>query len=188
MHCTTLPMIFILLPVWQREFGLGYAEVGMLRGLYAGAMATFQIPAAMLAERMGAAAVLALGTALAGLGYGLAGFSTGFAMLVLALMVGGLGASAQHPLGAALIARAFAGPRSLKALGTYNFAGDIGKMTVPAAGALLLTVMAWQPTVMLLGAFGLVCAVAIFLLSAALRRRPARRRPTMLSDIGRSAR
>src|SRR2546430_13245611 len=40
----------------------------------------------------------------------------------------------------ALMARAFAGPRSLKALGTYNFAGDIGKMTVPAAAALLLTV------------------------------------------------
>ena len=57
LHDGFTDVIFILLPVWQREFGLGYAEVGMLRGLYAGAMATFQIPAAMLAERMGAAAV-----------------------------------------------------------------------------------------------------------------------------------
>ena len=63
------------------------------------------------------------------------------------------------------MARAFAGPRSLKALGTYNFAGDIGKMTVPAAAALLLTVMTWQPAVMLLGVAGLVCAAAIFLLT-----------------------
>lgn len=165
LHDGFTDVIFVLLPIWQREFGLGYAEVGMLRGLYAGTMATFQIPAALLAERIGAATVLALGTALAGLGYGLAGFSDGFAPLVLALLVGGLGASVQHPLGAALIARAFAGARSLKALGTYNFAGDIGKMTVPAAAALLLTVTTWRPAVLVLCVAGLLCAAIIFLLT-----------------------
>jgi hypothetical protein len=35
------------------------------------------------------------------------------------------------------MARAFAGARSMKALGTYNFAGDLGKMTVPAVASLL---------------------------------------------------
>jgi MFS transporter, FSR family, fosmidomycin resistance protein len=165
LHDGFTDVIFVLLPLWQREFGLGYAEVGMLRGIYAGTMATFQIPAALLAERIGVAPVLALGTALAGLGYLLAGASTGFALLVLALFVGGLGASAQHPLGSALIARAYAGPRSLKALGTYNFAGDIGKMSVPAAVALLLTTMTWQPAVMLLGVVGLVSAGLIVLLT-----------------------
>jgi MFS family permease len=165
LHDGFTDVIFVLLPIWQQQFGLGYAEVGMLRGIYAGTMATFQIPAALLAERLGTAPVLALGTALAGIGYCLAGASTSFALLVLALLVGGLGASAQHPLGSALVARAFVGPRSLKALGTYNFAGDIGKMCVPAAAALLLTVMTWQPAVMLLGVLGLVAAVAIFLLT-----------------------
>ena len=58
------------------------------------------------------------------------------------------------------MARAFAGARSLKALGTYNFAGDIGKMTVPAAAALLLTVMAWRPALALLGALGLLAAAS----------------------------
>ena len=165
LHDGYTDVIFVLLPVWQAEFGLGYAEVGMLRGLYAGTMATFQIPAALVAERLGAAPVLGLGTALAGLGYCLAGASTGFALLVLALMLGGLGASTQHPLGSALMARAYAGSRSLKALGTYNFAGDIGKMTVPAAAALLLTAMSWRPAVAVLGVVGLVCAVAIYVLT-----------------------
>ena len=173
LHDGFTDVIFVLLPVWQREFGLGYAEVGMLRGIYAGTMATFQIPAAMLAERLGTAPVLALGTALAGVGYCLAGVSTGFALLVLALFVGGLGASAQHPLGSALIARAFAGPRSLKALGTYNFAGDIGKMSIPAAAALLLTVMTWQPAVVLLGVTGLACAVVIFFVTPRYGPEPA---------------
>src|SRR5262249_40532625 len=57
---------------------------------------------------------------------------------------GGLGASVQHPLASSLMARAFAGPRSMKALGSYNFAGDIGKMTVPAAASLLLVAVSWR--------------------------------------------
>ncbi|TMJ36726.1 MAG: MFS transporter, partial [Alphaproteobacteria bacterium] len=154
-----------MLPIWQKEFGLGYAELGLLRGLFSGAMAGFQIPAGLIAERLGTAPVLAFGTALAGTGYCLAGASAGFGLLVLALFVGGLGASAQHPLGSSLMARAFAGPRSMKALGTYNFAGDIGKMTVPAAVSLLLVVMPWRPALALLGGIGVAAAAAIFALT-----------------------
>jgi FSR family fosmidomycin resistance protein-like MFS transporter len=173
LHDGYTDLIYVMLPVWQREFGLGYAELGLLRGLFAGTMASFQIPAGLIAERLGAAAVLALGTALAGLGYCLAGASTGFAMLMAALFVGGLGASTQHPLASTLMARAFAGPRSMKALGTYNFAGDIGKMTLPAVTSLLLVVMAWRPALALLGALGLLAAAAIFLLTPRYGAEPA---------------
>jgi MFS transporter, FSR family, fosmidomycin resistance protein len=165
LHDGYTDLIYVLLPIWQAEFGLGYAELGLLRGLFSGTMAGFQIPSGLIAERLGTAPVLALGTALAGTGYCLAGASAGFGLLVVALFIGGLGASVQHPLASSLMARAFAGPRSMKALGTYNFAGDIGKMTVPAAAALLLVVMSWRPALALLGAVGLLAAVAIFLLT-----------------------
>jgi len=115
--------------------------------------------------RLGAPMVLAVGTALAGLGYCLAGASAGFALLLAALVIAGLGASTQHPLASALMARAFAGARSMKALGTYNFAGDIGKMTVPALVSLLLVVLPWRPVLALIGACGLVAAAAIYLLT-----------------------
>jgi MFS family permease len=128
-------------------------------------MAALQIPAALLSERLGVPLVLGVGTALSGLGYVIAGASTGFWMLVIALLICGVGSSTQHPLASALVARAFAGPRSLKALGTYNFAGDIGKMTVPAAASLMLVVMPWQPTVAIIGALGFAVAAAVFLLT-----------------------
>jgi MFS family permease len=99
--------------------------------------------------------------------------SDGFPWLVAALLLGGLGAATQHPIGSALVARAFAGPRSLAALGTYNFAGDIGKMSVPAAAALLLTVITWQPALMLLGVTGLACAAIIFLVTPRYGPEPA---------------
>ncbi len=99
--------------------------------------------------------MLAVGTALSGIGYLIAGASVGFWTLVIALLIGGLGSSTQHPLASALVARAFAGPRSMKALGTYNFAGDIGKMSVPAAASLLLVLLPWQPVLAILGLAGL---------------------------------
>jgi MFS family permease len=50
----------------------------------------------------------------------------------------------------------------MKALGTYNFAGDIGKMTVPAIAALLLVVMPWRQALMLLGSIGIAAAIVIY--------------------------
>lgn len=165
LHDGYTDLIYIMLPVWQAEFALSYAAIGILRGLFAGAMAALQIPASLLAERIGAIAVLAGGTALAGLGYCLAGASTGFAVLVIALLIGGIGASTQHPIASSMVARAFAGRRSLKALGSYNFAGDIGKMIFPAAAAFLMTVMPWRPMLVIVGAIGFAAAAAIALFS-----------------------
>ena len=145
LHDGYTDLIYVMLPIWQAEFGLSYAAVGALRGVLAGTMAGFQIPAGCLSERLGTPLVLAAGTALAGLGY-LSRACSRAAMraLVAILVIAGLGASTQHPLASALVARAFSGPRSLSALGTYNFAGDLGKMALPAAGALLVTVLPWR--------------------------------------------
>jgi FSR family fosmidomycin resistance protein-like MFS transporter len=153
-----------MLPIWQHEFGLGFAALGLMKTVFSGTLAAFQIPSGFLAERFGAPLVLALGTALAGIGYCLAGFSNGVVPLVAALFVAGLGASTQHPLASSLIARAFAGARSLKMLGTYNFAGDIGKMTLPASASLLFVVLPWREALVLLGSIGVLAAVIIFVL------------------------
>jgi MFS transporter, FSR family, fosmidomycin resistance protein len=160
--------VYILLPIWQSEFGLGYAALGLMKTVFSGALAGFQIPSGLLGERFGAPLVLALGTAIVGLGYCLAGASTGHAMLIVALFLGGLGASAQHPLGSSLIAQAFAGVRSRKAIGTYNFTGDLGKMTTPAIASLLFLVLSWRHTLMLLGAVGVLASVAIFIFAPRL--------------------
>ena len=163
LHDGYTDLIYVMLPIWQHEFGLGFAALGLMKTVFSGTLAGFQIPAGLMAERFGSAIVLTLGTALAGFGYALAGFSTGLTFLVAALFVGGLGASTQHPLASSLIAHAFAGARSLRALGTYNFAGDIGKMTLPAAASLLFVVLPWRHGLMLLGCIGAVAAAAIFL-------------------------
>ena len=165
LHDGWVDILYIMLPLWQAEFGLSYAAVGALRTIYSGTMAVFQIPATLVADRIGAPLVLAAGTALTGLCYCLVSASTGFALLVVALFLGGLGAATQHPIGSALVARAFDGARSITAIGTYNFAGDIGKMALPATAALLLWIgFSWRPAAGVFGVLGLAAAVAIFVL------------------------
>src|ERR1700746_2524392 len=102
LHDGYTDLIYIMLPLWQAEFGLTFAALGLLRSVFVGAMASLQIPAGYLSERFGAAIVLALGTALAGLGYCFAGLSTGFVMTLGALLLGGLVVSTQPQIGSGL--------------------------------------------------------------------------------------
>jgi MFS family permease len=164
LHDGYTDLIYVLLPVWQAEFALSYAALGALRLLCAGSMASLQVPATLLARRLGAPLVLALGTALCGCVYltiGIAG--AGFVMLAVALTIGGAGSSTQHPLASALIAREYTGTTGRAALGTYNFAGDMGKMALPAATAWLIAFMSWRHALGLIGILGLVMALVILL-------------------------
>jgi MFS transporter, FSR family, fosmidomycin resistance protein len=164
LHDGYTDLLYVLLPLWQAEFALGYAAIGALRALYTGAMAGLQVPAGALAKRFGGPIVLAAGTAIAGGAYLLAGASAGFPLLAAALILGGAGSSTQHPIASSLVARAYEGRHSRGALGTYNFAGDLGKMAVPAATAWLVVFMPWRSALLILGAGGIIAAIAIAVL------------------------
>jgi len=150
-------LIYVLLPVWQSQFALSYFVAGLMRGMYSGVMATFQIRASRLARRFGRKNMLVGGTALSGLAYLVAGQAGALAGLGIALMLGGLGASTQHPLASSLVAEAHDGDKaaSRSALATYNFAGDIGKMAIPAAVGLALGWFSWQQCASATGLLGL---------------------------------
>src|SRR5256884_4034421 len=62
-------ILYVLLPLWAQEFRLGLTQVGMIRTAYSGAMAAFQLPAGLLAERWGERRLLATGTAVAAGGF-----------------------------------------------------------------------------------------------------------------------
>jgi len=174
LHDGLTDTLYVLLPTFQVVFGINYAAIGALRALYAGTMAALQVPSAALARRLGQAGILAVGTAIAGAGYLCLGMSSGLAMLVLALVLGGTGSSTQHPIASSLIASAYEGRRSRDALGTYNFAGDLGKMALPALAACLIAASSWRTTCSIIGVAGLVgaCAVGLSLRGVASRKMP----------------
>ncbi len=155
-------LLYVMFPVWQLAFGLSFAQVGLLKTLYSGSMAALQVPASLLAERVGERVLLALGTLVAALGFILAGWTGGFLGLALCLMLSGAGASVQHPLASTLTSRAFDGAQLRAALGTYNFSGDVGKVLLPALCAALLALFDWHAVTSLMGMIGLVGALVIW--------------------------
>jgi len=167
-------IIYVLLPLWAAEFSLSLTQVGIIRTAYTGGMSAFQIPAGLLAERVGERRVLVLGTLVTAAGFVVAGSAGGFLALLLVLLGAGLGSAVQHPLASSLVSQAYETGRRRTALGTYNFSGDLGKVAVPAAVALLATVIGWRWAAGLYGVVGLAAAVAIWLL---LRRLDVGGRP-----------
>ncbi|MYM33967.1 MFS transporter [Duganella sp. FT94W] len=162
-HDGLTDLIYVLLPIWQTQFAISYAMIGLLRASYSGVMASFQLLASRLARRWGRERMLIGGTALAGVAYLIAGMAGGLPMLLIALMLGGLGASTQHPLASSLVTDAYAAGGGVKeALSQYNFAGDIGKTLIPGAVGLLLVVVSWQTSVMLIGVLGLAAAALLW--------------------------
>ena len=167
-------IVYVLLPVWAGEFRLTFAQVGLLRTAYSGGMASFQVPAGILAERWGERGLLAAGTAVTAFGFLILGLSGGFVSLLLFLLLAGLGSGVQHPLSSSIVSKAYEnGPRRV-ALGTYNFSGDLGKVVVPALVALASAVVGWRRAAPAYGAVGLLAALGIFLvlrrLAAGARR------------------
>jgi MFS family permease len=161
---------YVLLPLLAQTFGLSLAQVGLIRSAHRTAMAAFQIPAGLLAERFGERNPLALGTLLAGVAFVTLGCVSGFWAILGALFLAGAGSAVQHPLCSTIISRAFPQDGRRAALGTYNFAGDVGKFAFGGAVSLLLVAgVPWQAPVVGFGITAILTAAAVLLLVADAR-------------------
>lgn len=156
LHDGFTDLLNVLYPLLQAQFGLSYAAIGALKTVYSGGMAVGQIPSGKLAVRFGGVRVLAIGTALVAVGYGLAGLTGSLYGVIAGLLLAGLGGSTQHPIGSSLVSAAFSGLRSRTALGTYNFTGDVGKVLLPALFALIVASIGWQQGLIVIAAIAVV--------------------------------
>jgi MFS family permease len=161
LHDGFTDLLNVLWPLVQSQFGLTYAAIGALKAVYSGSMAIGQIPSGRLAVRFGGVRVLAIGTALIAVGYGLAGLTGSLYGVIVGLVLVGLGGSTQHPIGSSLVSAAFPGMRSRTALGTYNFTGDVGKVALPALFAMIAAAVGWQNALMTIALIAVAGAAVI---------------------------
>src|SRR5271166_1907073 len=86
-------VLYLLFPIWQREFALSLSTIGAMKTLFSGSLALFQIPAARLAAGLGERAVLVMGTLLAASAALLYSFAGSVSLLFGLLFLAGLGAA-----------------------------------------------------------------------------------------------
>jgi FSR family fosmidomycin resistance protein-like MFS transporter len=148
--------IYPVLPLIAREFGLSYAQVGMLKTALSTSSTSFQLPMAVLAERFGEITFLALGMAWVAAGLMVIGLAGSFVQVLLLTFCAGTGGSVQHPVASSFVSREYDGRKRGSALGILNFAGDLGKFIVPAVFAVSLTLYGWRQSLFYLGAVSLL--------------------------------
>ncbi|HET9664848.1 MAG TPA: MFS transporter, partial [Burkholderiales bacterium] len=165
---------YVLLPLLAQTFGLTLAQVGLIRSAHRVAMAAFQIPAGLFAERFGERNLLALGTAVSGAAFVALGHASGFWMILIALFFAGLGSAVQHPLCSTVISHTYPYEGRRAALGTYNFFGDVGKFAFGGIVSLSLLVgLSWQGPVVGFGVVAIAVGAMIFVTIANTGRAPA---------------
>jgi len=155
--------LYALLLAWQAQFGLSYMGLAVVRALYYGTMGGLQVPANRATSWLKPRSALALSTFVAALGFVAMALPTGFAGLCVGLVLAGAGSSVQHPRASDLVTHTY-GSESRGALGIYNFAGDLGKATLPAIVAVLLPVLPWRTVVGLMGLLGILVASSLLAL------------------------
>lgn len=157
-------MLYVFFPVWQVQFSLTFSQIGFLKTLFSGTMAGFQVPASSFAVRIGAFKLLLFGIVLTSFAVALLGYAATPIVLGFFLIVGGLGASVQHPISSSLISNAYPDVNARRtALSTFNVAGDIGKLVLPGTAAFLMVQYSWMSVSHMLGIVGIGIAVLIFL-------------------------
>lgn len=169
-------LMFPLLLLIQEDMDLSFTEIGVLRAVFSGASGVLQIPAGFLAESMGEFWLLVGGNIWVSVGLIGMALSPVFVVLLILSFLGGLGGGFQHPLASSMVSRAYDDKGRSTAVGTVNFAGDIGKMIAPplVAGALALS-LGWRDILWVVALAGLV-----FMALSMLTRRSV--------DLGRPAR
>ena len=155
-----------LLPLIKDDLDLTFTEVAMLKSLYAAAMAVLQVPVGFMADRVGEFWLLVGGNIWVAVGLIAMSFAPTFALLLAFTLLGGLGGGTQHPLASGIVSRAYDSKARATAVGTVNFAGDLGKMAAPAIALVVALSHGWRGTMLIIG----IGAIAFFLASMFIRR------------------
>jgi FSR family fosmidomycin resistance protein-like MFS transporter len=164
-------MLYIFFPIWQVQFSLTFAEIGLLKTLFSGTLAGFQVPAGFLASRMGEVKLLLLGTLLTSAAVFLLGWAAAPIIVGCLLVIGGLGSSTQHPLSSSLISNAYPDKTARRtALSTFNVAGDFGKLLLPGVTALLIAQYNWMTASRFVGMLGMISVIIIFIITKNMRQ------------------
>ena len=155
-----------LLPLIKDDLNLTFTEVAMLKSLYAAAMAVLQVPVGFMADRVGEFWLLVGGNLWVAAGLIAMSLAPSFFLLLAFTILGGLGGGTQHPLASGIVSRAYDSKARATAVGTVNFAGDLGKMAAPAIALVVAVSYGWRGTMLVIG----VGAIAFFLASMFIKR------------------
>jgi MFS family permease len=164
--------IYLLLPFIAAELHLSFSQVGLLKGVFSGAMSLFQLPMSLLGEKVGELTVIAGGNfGLTG-GFLLLSWAYSFPAILFCFIFSKAAAGGQHALGSSILSKVFESSGRRAAMGTYNFAGDIGKVCIPFLVATAINLWGWRQGIYVLSIAGMAAGCVLWILAVKIRATP----------------
>ena len=149
----------ILLPFIAVDLNLTYTQSGLLKTASHGAISATQIPAGILAERLGDILILGIGTTWFSLSYMGLILAFSYPLALILIFSSGVGGGVYHPVGTALVSNVYPPEKAGPAISTLNFFGDVGKVLFPALAGILVIRIGWGASCAVLGTIGLGASV-----------------------------
>ena len=157
-----LPSLYVSL---GNEFGLDFARLGLLVSTFYVVSGIGQASSGFVVDRIGARPVLWFGLTCFVLSGVLIGSANGYAMLVAAAVVGGIGNSVFHPADYSIINHRISAPRLGHAFSTHGLTGNLGWALTPVFMTSITLLADWR-----VAAYSAAGLVALVLLLTVLGR------------------
>lgn len=152
-----LPLMF---PVFMKEFGLSYSELGLLMTTFFVVSGLGQASAGFAVDRLGARPLLFVALGIFVLACGMASLVTGYSGLLAVAALAGLGNATFHPVDFTILNQRVSSPRLGYAFSAHGLTGNLGWAVAPVFLVGVSSLYSWR-TAYLAAA---VMYVGIFLL------------------------
>jgi MFS family permease len=173
-HMLVLPPLFLFI---QRDYGLSFAQLGLILASFNVVSAALQAPAGFLVDRWGAGRLLIAGLLLGSAALTAASFTPSYLGLILCFALAGLANTIYHPSDYSILSHAIAGKRMGQAFSIHNFAGLLGTAAAPASMLFAAQLWGWHGALLSAGLVGAVVALVLIFQRQALMAAPQPARP-----------
>ena len=153
-----MPMLY---PEIMAEFSLSYSQLGLLRSANTFATGFPQMFVGYLRRWTSGRMLLGVGNLINAVMNILAGMSRGFLQFFGFRILGGIGSSPQHPVGASVVTSATDPSKRGRMLGLNQSIPSLAFTFTPLIAAYMLTMMGWRPALALLSMPALVFSLIL---------------------------
>jgi FSR family fosmidomycin resistance protein-like MFS transporter len=153
----------VLYPAIIDEFGLSYAQLGMLRSASTFAAGFPQLFVGILRRWVSGRVLIGIGNLVNSIMNIAAALSRGVLQFLGFTVLGGIGSSTQHPVGASIVSATTEDSKKGKMLGLNQSVPSIAFSVTPLIAAYLLARMGWRSTLTILSVPALLLAFVLVL-------------------------
>lgn len=153
-----------IIPLLVTELDITLTQAGLLLTVFYAMYSIFQLPAGLLADRIGKKRLLVAGLVGMSGGILLAATAQSYEMLLLSQILAGISGSTYHPTGMSLISDLETADTEGRAMGIFGFGGMVGTAGAPAIVGGVAGILDWRLALATAASAGLLGAALFFLL------------------------